>query len=419
MAVLDGGLRLIAIPMPAVHRTVAQVVVRIGSRFETLANNGISHLLEHMLFRGTARFPSAHDLALAFERYGASLEAATAVDHGMLVLSAPPASFDQVVPWLGEVVRAPLLEGLEVERGIVREEILELLDEEGRLVDASSLVRARCFAGHPLGYPITGSIEQLEHFTQSQLADYHRSHYTSSGTVIAVAGPLDAGRVLARLAECFQDLPRGTPPNPLPPEEPPASRFTFVEHPSSQTALALAFRAPGERDPNEAATELLLRLLDDGMSTRLYHRICDERGLCYDVSAVYEAYADSGLFELAAETSHDNAVEVLRELLGIVRGLRREGPLPEELEKAQARHGWQLGDLLDDPGAIAEFYALGELSGVARTPEDRLAELGRVTRDDLRRAAEQMIRPDQMTVVAVGTVPRRVQDALAALVQEF
>jgi predicted Zn-dependent peptidase len=419
MAVLEGGLRLIAIPMPAVHRIVAQVVVRIGSRFETLAGNGISHLLEHMLFRGTARFPSAHDLALAFERHGASLEAATAVDHGLLVLSAPPETFVQVLPWLGEVVRAPLLEGLEVERGIVREEILELLDDAGRLVDASSLVRAQCFAGHPLGYPITGSIDRLEHFTQAQLVGHHRSHYTSSGTVIAVAGPLDAPRVLARLAECFQDLPCGSPPNALPPEHPPAPRFTYVEHPSSQTALAVAFRAPSERDPNEPATELLLRLLDDGMSTRLYHRICDERGLCYDVSALYEAYADSGLFELAAETSHDNAVEVLSELLGILRGLRAQGPVPEELEKAQARHGWQLADLLDDPGAIAEFYALGELSGVARTPEDRLAELGQVTREDLHRAAEQTIRPEHMTVVAVGAVPRRVQDAMAALVEKF
>ncbi len=413
---LDEGLRLLAVPMPAVHRIVVQVLVRVGSRFETPDTNGISHFLEHLLFRGTARFPSAHQLALAFERRGAELVAATAVDHGALVLSAPPTTFEEVLPWLGEVVREPLLEGLELERGIVREEILEALDDAGKVIDPSLVVRGQCFGGHPLGWPITGTLAQVERFGAVQVRAHHRAHYTGPGTVIAIAGPIDPGRALAQAAAAFGGLPHGVPPVGVPPDRPPHSRFCYVGHPSSQTALGVAFRAPGEHDAAEAATELMLRLLDDGMSTRLYHRICDERGLCYDVSASYEAYADSGLLELLAETEHEHAEEVLAELLASVRELRDRGPDPDEFEKARARHRWQLEEMLDDPGAIAEFFALAELSGLARTPAERVAELERVTRDELRAAAETL-GSAELAVAAVGSLSRRTEQAMAALVE--
>jgi predicted Zn-dependent peptidase len=412
--VLDGGLRILAVPMPFVHRTVAQVVVQVGSRFETAETNGLSHFLEHLLYRGTARFPSAHELALAFERRGASLVAATAVDHSLLGFSAPPETFTEVLPWLGEVVQEPLLEGLELERGIVREEILELLDDAGRVVDTSLLVRSRCFQGHPLGWPITGTLAQVERFGAADVRAHHRRYYTAPGTIIVVAGPIDPAETLPLVADCFAGLPAGTLPVCAPPERPAGPSFAYVEHPDSQTQLALAFRAPGERDRLEPATDLLVRVLDDGMSTRLYHRICDERGLCYDVSASYEPCADVGLVEVLAETAHEHAEEVLGELIGIARKLRDGGPEPEEVEKAKARHRWELEEMLDDPGAVAEFYALGELSGLGRAPVDRLRELDRVTREELREAAARTLEPSELSVVAVGSLSRRAEQAMAA-----
>ncbi len=412
--VLDGGLRIIAVPMPFVHRTVAQVVVQVGSRFETAETNGISHFLEHLLYRGTARFPSAHELALAFERRGASLVAATAVDHSLLGFSAPPETFTEVLPWLGEVFRDPLLEGLELERGIVREEILEQLDDAGRLVDASLLVRSRCFRGHPLGWPITGTLAQVERFGAADVRAHHRTYYTSPGTVVVVAGPIDPAEILPLAAECFAGLPTQTAPACAPPERAAGPSFAYAEHSDSQTALALGFRAPGEHDRLEPATDLLVRLLDDGMSTRLYHRICDERGLCYDVSASYEPYTDVGLVEVLAETAHAQAEEVLGELIGIARELRDAGPEPEEIAKAKARHRWELEEMLDDPGAVADFYALGELSGLGRAPADRLRELDGVTGEDLRQAAAQTLEPGGLSVVAVGSLSRRAEQAMAS-----
>src|SRR5262245_2262426 len=135
-AVLPNGLVLIAVPMPHMHRSVLEAQIRVGSRFERAQDNGISHFLEHMLYRGTPRFPSAHDQALAFERLGGTLQAATAKDFGSMQIAMPPERFLDVLPLVSEVYQDPILGGIEIERGIVQEEILETLDEAGNLIDA-------------------------------------------------------------------------------------------------------------------------------------------------------------------------------------------------------------------------------------------------------------------------------------------
>src|SRR6516165_6455240 len=126
---LPNGLGVVLVPMPGVHRAVASLYLRVGSRFEGVEDNGVSHFLEHMVFRGTPSMASAHDQALAFERVGATLYAATHVDHGVMSVSVPPRNLERILGLLAEVTVAPRFSDIEVERGIVREEILEDLDD--------------------------------------------------------------------------------------------------------------------------------------------------------------------------------------------------------------------------------------------------------------------------------------------------
>jgi predicted Zn-dependent peptidase len=165
--------------------------------------------------------------------------------------------------------------------------------------------------------------------------------------------------------------------------------------------------------------DLLSRILDDGMSTRLYHRICDVKGLCYDVAATYEAYADSGILELAGEAAHERAVELLRELLEVARDLRDQGPTAEETDKAKARYRWRLHELLDEPADVAEFLGVEHLVGLARSPGDRLAQLEAVTREQIHEAARDHFRAEGLTVVAVGILPKEAQRTMQALVESF
>lgn len=419
--VLSNGLRVVLVPQPAVHRAVASLFLRVGPRFEARANNGISHFLEHMVFRGTPSLPSAHTQALAFERLGGTLYAATHMDHGIMSVSVPPSNLEPVLALLGEVTLAPRFSDLEVERGIVREEILEDLDDEGRDVDADNISRALIYDTHPLGMTITGGLSTLDRFDDAALRAHHARHYTAANAVLCVAGRIGDLDACARAAEAhFGAMPVGSR---VPAEPPPRTqkkpRFRFVENQSSQTDLRIAFRTPSERDPMEPAVEMLLRMLDDGMSTRLYERICDRLGLCYDVSGMFEVYEDDGVIDVAAGVQHGRATVVVKEIFSLLRELAEQGPTDDEMKKAIDRHEWSVDAMEDDAEATAGFYGLAALADIARSPAARHEELARVKAADVREAARTVFRPDRLSVVAVGLLSNAEQQKLDRAVRAF
>jgi predicted Zn-dependent peptidase len=410
---------LLVVPVPNAHRTVLAAHLLIGSRFEDASNNGISHFLEHMLYRGTEDHPSAHDLAVAFERLGGSLVATTSSEMGTLEVSIPPVSFDAVLPLFRDAYAAPAFSAIDVERGIVREEILESLDERGDCISPDDLIRRLLFQEHPLGQPISGTLAQLASFTVEGLRGHHERFYTGCNTVFAVVGPVDVNRTLAQLESAFSPLAAGTPPTVQPPAALVGPCLQRVSHRASQTEVTLGFRAPGARAADEPSMDLLSRILDDGMATRLYHRLCDENGLCYDVSGGYESYSDSGLLELTAETGHERVAQVVKELLNIVSDLRERGPSEEELRSAQQRYRWQLESMLDSPPSIAEFFLSEELSGSARSPLEREADLLRVSVRDVQAAANQWLTRSNLGLVLVGVPKKSELSRVSELIDRF
>jgi predicted Zn-dependent peptidase len=172
-------------------------------------------------------------------------------------------------------------------------------------------------------------------------------------------------------------------------------------------------------DAREPALEMLLRVLDDGMSTRLYERICDTKGLCYDVGALYESYEDDGVFDVAAEVQHERVLEVATEIFAVLKDLSDKGPTAAELERAKARQLWQTKAMLDDVEGLAGFYALAALSNLAPTPGERHAELTAVTPREVRDVADAVFRPDRLSVVTVGSLTEAEQESLAGIVRRF
>lgn len=389
--------------MPTVRRVVISLYLRTGSRFESEKSSGISHFLEHMVFRGTEAHPSAHALASAFEDLGGTLNASTASDHGTLTIAVPRESFEATLALLAEVVKSPLLADIELERGIIREELLEELDEKGNVISATSLGRRLAFPGHPLGALLGGTLDTVASFTDADLRAHHKMTYVGEGLSIAVAGPIAPDLAAEAISRRFKDLPIGariTGPPILPPRGP---AFASARHSgSSQTRVYVAHRSPGYLDPADAATEMLLRILDDGLSTRLYHGLCDEGGLCYDVVGANESFDDGGIFEIIADTAHERAPQVLEKILAIASDVAENGPTEREFERARRRAQWQHDAVLDDPGELADHAAFALLTGTARLAEDRLAELLAVSRSDVRNAAGQIFDRTGRSVVAVG-----------------
>jgi predicted Zn-dependent peptidase len=415
---LTNGLPVVVARLPHLHRAYVALWARVGSRFETAQDNGISHFLEHMIYRGTPRIPSAHDVNLAFEGLGGSLFASTQVDHGIFSLSLPPESLDEACALFGEVVARPAFLDIDVEKGIVAEEILGDLDDEGRQVDADNISRALIYGDHPLGFTITGTENHVQGFTEDTLRRWHSAHYTAQNSVLVFSGNVDPQLAMRFARRDFEGLPRGsraraTPP-PMDQRKP---RLEIVENVSSQTELRVCLRAIAETHPMRPALDMLMRIIDDGMSTRLYHRLCDARGLCYDVSAGYDPYEDDGVVDVAAGVQHKRAALVTREILSMFEELARSGPTDEELRKARRRAAWDARSLADSAEEAASFHAGGLLFERFTTPEEHVAELLRVTRDQVRDVARLLASAERLNVTAVGLLDGGEDDKLADLVE--
>jgi predicted Zn-dependent peptidase len=402
-ATLDNGLRVVMSPQPQLYRAHVALWSRVGSRFETSEDNGISHFLEHMIYRGTRRMPSAHAVNLAFEQLGGLLFASTQVDHGIFSLSLPPESLDEACALFGEVLSEPAFLDIDIERGIVLEEILEDLDDEGHQVDADNLSRALIYGSHPLGFTITGGEKHVRGFDEAGLRRHHTRHYTADNAVLAFSGRIDVNDALRIAERDFGTLPRGNRIVASAPERTQKSaRLKIVDNVSSQTELRVCFRALAQTDPLRPALDVLMRVVDDGMSTRLYHRLCDSRGLCYDVSAGYDGYEDDGVVDVAAGVQHKRAALVTREVLAMFEELAREGPAADELDKARRRIVWDMQAMGDSAEDTAAFYASSALFERVSTPAQEIEELVRVEADQVREAARVIARPERLDVVAVG-----------------
>lgn len=415
---LGNGLALAAVSMPALHRAVITAEVRVGSVYESSAQNGISHFLEHMLFRGTPAYPTAHRLAARFEALGGTLEASTSEEFGTLSISLPPESLEAALVTFCEVLGEPLLTDLDTERDIVREEILEGLDEKGRDIDATSRCRQLCFGDHPLGFPIAGTLTALDAWEQASLARHHARHYTGRNLAVVVSGPVSVESVLASASRRLEVIPAGSVVDSAVPEMQQAPRFDFLRHKASQTALSVCYRAHERASIHQAATEMLLRVLDDGLSTRVYHRLCDQLGLCYDAGAGYQAFDTAGVIEFDGETAHERAPLLLREILDLTAALAASGPTEAELEQARRRCQWQFDSMLDDPESVAHFYAHSLLRGNHQSPLDRCRELCDVSRQAVLEAAQSAFQHSRLSVAAVGLQRGKALDALQSLTLE-
>ena len=416
---LENGLRVVALEQSNLHRALVALYVRVGSRFENEKTNGLSHFLEHMLYRGTPTLKTAHDVNLAFESLGGYLYAATQVDYAVFSVAVPLESLEAACELFAHVLTEPTFADIELEKGIVCEEILEDLDDDGRQIDADNLSRELIYPNHPLGFTITGTEKTVRSFDVAMLRDLHARHFVAEGSVLVFAGNIAEKSAFALAEKCFAKFPRGPRPTTSPPPSTQKKpRLLVLENSSSQTELRVSFRALAEGAPDRPVLDMLMRLIDDGMSTRLYHRICDARGLCYDVTAGYDGYEDDGIVDFAAGVQHARASQVTSEILGLMKELATDGPTEDELEKARRRHAWEIAAMQDSAEDTAGFYAHGLLFGRDPTPEGSTAALAKVTVENVRAMAERLCEPNRLNVVAVGLLEedeeKRLRDAVTS-----
>jgi predicted Zn-dependent peptidase len=419
---LDNGLAVTTVELPHLHTAVCALFVKVGARFEVAADNGLSHFVEHMLFRGTERYPSSLALNTAIERLGSTLHAETGRDYTLFQLALEPGNVPAAIELLGELLGRPRFSEIELERELILEEINEDYDEQGVEINADDIARGLAFEDHPLGQRIIGPRENVQRFSTADVRRHFGQFYVARNANLCVAGPVKHGAVVEAAGRAMTALPAGVRAEvlPAPPLEIGAKpRLRHVQDAGSQTSLAILFRAVPELDPTYVSLVALLRILDDGMSTRLHYTLADQKGLAYSIHAAIEPLADAALFEIAGATANAKVPALVRELLGLLDQLRRGEITDDELAKARVRYRYETLASIDDAAAMAGWFGGTALYYPPPPLTQRLQAMSNITVDEVVGIARQILAPDRLTLAAVGTLSRARLGELRGVVNEW
>lgn len=400
---LDNGLRVVTVETPHLHSALLAVYVRTGSRHETPNNNGVSHFLEHMFFRGSEGYPDTIRMNAAVEEVGGNLNGVTMRDQGYYYTPLHPDALGVAMGILGDMLARPRLTELEVERQIILEEMLDEVDERGRDIDLENLTKMHLFGAHPLAMKIAGTQASVRALTLEQIRSHLARHYVARNMVLAVAGPVKRAEVLDHAGRHFAALvPGGIATEKPPPRTPRGPWHEHVRHDESQTEFRITFRTVPERHPDQAALGVIRRVLDDGLSSRLPYNVVEKRGLAYSIHANTEIFHDVGLFDIEGASAPEKAALVIEEILSTLATLCDEGPTADELDRAKKRNRMFLDFAQDSPGELVGWFGGTELFHTPETLEEKAARTERLTRDDVRRVARRYFRSSNLGVVSVG-----------------
>ncbi len=415
--ILDNGLEVVTIALPHLHTIELGVFVKSGPRFETRETNGISHFVEHTLFRGTRSIPGTFELHAEIERLGTPIAASTSRDFSQYSFQVPPDTLERATELFAEILLEPAFRDIELERRIVLEEFLMDLDEYGEDISIENHSRALLWEGHPLGMNILGTERNIRRFTRDDLAEHHKQFYTARNSVLYFAGAVSTTRALELARKFFSRLPGGDP-LPIHPVTPAARgpRYRLVDHDASQVQVSLSFPAPAHTSPSHPAALALESVLVDGMAARIPWTICERLGMSYDIDGGLESYFDTGAFDIDASVGRGKVAPLVRELLDILEEARARPVRPEEMERARRRRLFAQQSAIDNPSALASWLAGTELYHTAPTLEEAAARFERVSAADIQAVAGEMFQPRNLVMVVVGRLSRHERQQLLALV---
>jgi len=388
--------------IPGLRSVTTGVWVRSGSVHERPEEMGVSHLLEHMVFKGTQR-RTAREIAESLERVGGTLDAYTTREHTSYQARVLDEFGDLALDVLSDLVLHPLLreEDLELEREVVLEEISTVEDTPDDLV--FELHSRELWGDHPYGFSVLGTRESVGRLGAGALRRAHEAGYRRPNLVVAAVGNVEHSRFVDRLAELFSSAPSGDrnggPVEPVP--APP--RRTVVTRDSAQTHIVMGTRTFGHADPRRYALVLLSAAFGGGMSSRLFQRVREELGLAYSVFSFQSFYRQGGTVGVYLGTRPEWAQRAQAVLEAELAGLVAGGLSAEELADLKGQVKGQLVLSLESTGA-----RLHRLAGTAlfdepyRTVEQVMAEVEAVTLDEVAALAAEYFRPERQCVTWLG-----------------
>ncbi len=400
---LANGLTILTDRMPHVRSVTLGFFYRIGSRNEPVELNGISHFIEHAVFKGTTR-RTALDIAIEQDRLGGNLEAFTTHEDVGFAIKVIDDQLSDAFSLIADLMTDPLFDAKELksEQRVIIEEMKMVEDSPEEFL--GEIFSTEFFPGHPLGLPIAGTPETVRSFGTEITRDYFAAAFSSRNLVIAAAGNIDHEQIVG-LAEKL-DFPTGS--GPARPNLPPvtAAPILLRHDPGLEQAhLILATPFVAALDERRYAADLLSNVLGGGMSSRLWQSIREVNGLAYSVGASAAMFRDCGFFSIFAGTSPEQAEEVVDLSIAELRSVVRDGIRQEELELAKRQAETSILLSLEDSAARAAVLAHSEILYGRHIPVgETIDKIRAVTVDDVAAIAHEFFKTESVAFAALGNL---------------
>lgn len=410
--VLPSGIRLVTEAMPNTVSATFGFWVGVGSRDEREDQAGISHFLEHLLFKGTPS-RSARSIAEDIDAVGGDMNAYTTKEYTTFYVRLLAKDLELGLDVLSDILWNPALrpEEVDAERQVILEEVLMHLDEP------ADLVHERCaetmFPAHPLGREVLGLPDVITSVQVPEIRSFLDQHYRPANIVVSAAGDVDHDELASGIEARFSGHSEGSRPVRGAPG-PTSAALDVLHRDTEQAHLVLGLRAPERRSEKRFAMSLLNHSLGGGLSSRLFQKIREERGLCYSISSDRVAYEDAGSLTISVGTSPEHAHEVLRLVTEELEDLAAHGVTDRELSLAKGHVEADTLLSLEDSGArMSRIGASLLLHGEVLDIDEVTAKIQAVTRDEIAAVAEEVLNGPRVLAVVGPFREADFRDAIA------
>lgn len=408
---LDSGLRIVTETLPYVNSATIGVWFGTGSRDEDSNNSGVSHFIEHLMFKGTQK-RTAREIAEAIDSVGGQINAFTSKDHTCYYIRILDKYLPLAMDVLADMLNNSLLDPVEIEKEkkVIIEEIRMYEDSPDELVH--DIFAESIWGNHPLGKNIAGEEEVIRNLAKNDIIDYINTHYVNKNMVVSLAGNLNHTNVV-------QDIERNFPSRPLTPPGrqialPKIERPVYIkEKKTEQVHLCLGTRAYPREHPDRYALTMLESILGGGVSSRLFQRVREEKGLVYSIYSYYTSYEDTGAFAVYAGTSPENIDEVVEIIIDELFNVKNKGVTEPELVRTKEQLKGNL--MLSLESTSNRMSRLGKsklffkrIIGI----EEVIENIERIQLADIKRVAQDLFKRENLVLTAIGPIDDKIADKI-------
>ena len=401
---MDNGLRAVLAPMNNTEAATLLVLVGIGSRYETKKNNGISHFLEHMFFKGTKSRPEPGQVVRELDKIGADHNAFTTKEATGFWVKNSAKDFDVALDVVSDILLEPLFkeEEVEKERNVIFQEI-DMRNDNTRLKAQENLENI-VFGDQPVGWDIAGSKKSMASIKREDIIRYEAENYLSGNMTVVAAGNFDQEKVFAKIRRAFNPVKKGKNKDFVKAKMfQKETQVKISSKETDQTHLALAVRAYDMYDEKRYALDLLSTLLGGNSSSRLFSEIREKLGLAYYVYSWSDQLRDCGYLGMAAGVPHGKLGAVVENIVGICSKIKKGGISSSDLDSAKSYLRGQTALRFEASDEIAHFVAGQELFyNEIKQPSDILKKIEAVGKEDILKIAEELFRPEKISLSVIG-----------------